>query len=142
MKCLLKCMLFSHFRCRFAELPRKQNFIPLLTNAAISFGKKKGTISQYFSTTNCATDCGNQCHKGLCPNCRTDPQKTTAILYEKIMNLDRKIHTIQSICQSCCRRSFDVECISLDCPVLYVSNKVKREFCQTDFYREILEEFF
>lgn len=48
---------------------------------------------------------------------------------------------VKSICESCCRRAFETECISLDCPVLYALVKAKRDYKQVEFYREILDEF-
>lgn len=84
----------------FAELPRKQQFIPMLIKSGDSLGdKKKSTISQYFSTTSCAADCGQQCRNeaGICENCRSQPQKTVALLSEKIFQLERKAFTVQKV---------------------------------------------
>ena len=101
---------------------------------------RKGTISQFFSTTNCAT-CDNQCHQNICLSCRNDSQKAVLALSEKIFSLEQKMSAIKKICESCCRRNNDTECISLDCPVLYALVKAKRDYKQVEFYREILDEF-
>lgn len=123
---------------RFAELPRRQQFIPLMSSATST--SKKGTISQFFSTANCVT-CDNQCHQSICSSCRNNSQKSVFILSEKSLALEQKMSAIKSICESCCRRSFETECISLDCPVLYALVKAKRDYKQVDFYRDILDEF-
>lgn len=124
---------------RFAELPRKHQLMPLIA-PTISDATRKGTISQFFSTTNCAC-CDNQCHQKVCAECRKDRLKTVLALSEEVFSLERKAAEIETICSSCCRRSHDTECISLDCPVLYARNKAKRELKQCSYFREILEEF-
>jgi DNA polymerase zeta len=130
---------FNSFHHRFAELPRRQQFIPLIASSS-TFGSKKGTISQFFSTTTCPT-CDNQSHQSVCSECRRDSQKTVLALSEEIFNLERKAAEINSICESCCMRSFDIDCQSLDCPVLYASVRAKRNVKQVQYYREILDEF-
>lgn len=129
--------LFNDPCFRFSELPRKQQFLPLL---ASSSSTRKGTISQFFSTTNCIT-CDNQCHQKICSTCRQDTQKTVLALSEKITSLERKTAQLQAICESCCRRQFEIDCVSLDCPVLYTSIKVKRDYKQVELFREMLNEF-
>lgn len=124
---------------RFAELPRRQQFIPLMA-ASSSSSTRKGTISQFFTTTNCAT-CDNQSHQSVCGDCRSDSQKTVFTLTRKIGALEQRTSSLKRICDSCCRRSFETDCISLDCPVLYASVKAKRDHKQIKFYRDILDEF-
>lgn len=136
----IKFTKFCHFHhFRFKELPRRQQFIPLLAPSS-TLANKKGTISQFFSTTTCAT-CENQCHQNICNDCRKNSQKTIMTLSDKIFELERKAFEIESICKSCCQRSFENDCISLDCPVLYASNRAKRDLKQIEFYREIIDEF-
>ncbi|XP_055607280.1 DNA polymerase zeta catalytic subunit isoform X2 [Uranotaenia lowii] len=103
---------------------------------------KKSTISQYFSTTSCIGDCNNQTHTGICENCRKNPQKTTTYVMNKINHLERRVGLCEQMCKSCCQRTFETDCISLDCPVLFVSNQRKRELTQVQFYRELLEQHF
>jgi DNA polymerase zeta len=122
----------------FAELPRRQHFIPLI--ASTTNVSRKGTISQFFSTSTCAT-CDNQCHQGICTSCRRNSQKTVLALTEKIFDLERKKHEIDKICESCCLRSFETDCESLDCPVLYSKVRADRDAKQIQYYRDILDEF-
>lgn len=129
----------KRFFLRFAELPRRQQFIPLMAASGSSL-TKKGTISQFFSTSNCAT-CDKQCHQSICGDCRRDSQKTVLTLTAKISALERKTSSLKRICDSCCRRTFETDCISLDCPVLYSFVKAKRDYKQIEFYRELLDEF-
>ena len=130
--------LFISNYFRFAELPRRQQFIPLIASTTRS--TKKGTISQFFSTSSCAT-CDKQCHQSICNDCKRDSQKTVLALSEKIFELERKKMEINRICDSCCLRSFDTDCESLDCPVLYARFRSDRDAKQIQYYREILDEF-
>lgn len=120
------------------ELPRKQILLAnnpnLVTNTT-----KKSTISQYFSTDACLTDCGTQTNKGVCNQCGTETQKTCAILCSKIAKLDRNLNKINIICQSCCGRLNETICCSVDCPVLYKKNRFQREHNQIENYRQILK---
>lgn len=105
---------------------------------------KKSTISQYFSTTNCVCECGNQTQTGICTACLQleNQQRTVAVLTDKSFQLERKENICKKICQSCCNHSVEINCQSLDCPVLFVLNQWSRESRQTKFYRELLHEHF
>jgi len=58
---------------------------------------KKSTISQYFATTACPTECGNFTETGLCNNCIKSNQRTSIILCDKISKLDRKYAQIKKV---------------------------------------------
>ncbi|CRK90678.1 CLUMA_CG004379, isoform A [Clunio marinus] len=61
---------------------------------------RKGTISQFFSTSSCVT-CENPCQENLCSKCKSDSQKTVLAITMKSLNMERKLSTIKSICCSC-----------------------------------------
>uniref|UniRef100_A0A1Q3FV46 DNA polymerase zeta catalytic subunit n=3 Tax=Culex TaxID=53527 RepID=A0A1Q3FV46_CULTA len=103
---------------------------------------KKSTISQYFSTTSCVGDCGNQTHRGVCAECLGKPQRTVCYVINKINRLERRVELGQKMCKSCCQRTFETACTSLDCPVLFVINRRTREHGQVQYYRDLLEEMF
>lgn len=94
---LNRCFLLLGVDVRewFAELPRKQQFVAFMTNVLAD--GKKGTISQYFSTTSCVIECGNQCINGVCSACRSKPQRTVTILADKIFHLERKRFQTQKV---------------------------------------------
>lgn len=74
------------------NLPRKSQTISLLALNCISSSLtncKKSRIPQYFSTTSCIVNCGNQTRKGICDDCQSKPQITSAILNEKISKIER-----------------------------------------------------
>ncbi|CRK90677.1 CLUMA_CG004378, isoform A [Clunio marinus] len=126
----------------FTELPRCQQFIPLLgQQSKFDTTTRKGTISQFFSTSSCVT-CENPCQENVCSNCKSDSQKTVLAITMKSLNMERKLSSIKSICDSCCRRNFDTDCISLDCPVLYASYRAKRDYKQVQYLREVLDDEF
>ncbi|XP_053692962.1 DNA polymerase zeta catalytic subunit [Sabethes cyaneus] len=103
---------------------------------------KKSTISQYFSTTSCIGDCGQQTHRGVCDKCLQNPQRTVCYVADKINRLERRVELGEKMCKSCCQRSFETACISLDCPIVFVLNQRKREHDQVQYYRNLVEELF
>lgn len=114
--------------------------------AGVSVGAppKKSTISQYFSSTNCVCDCGEHTQNGICKKC-LEPrraQQTVLILNDKCMQLERKLNLCLEICTSCCGQLVDSKCMSLDCSVLFMLNRWKRESKQIDFYRQLLCKHF
>lgn len=146
----------------FADLPRKSQYLLSLetaskvmastkfTNDANDFNHppnathKKSTISQYFSTTNCACDCGGHTQNGICNDCLKPERRQSSafILNEKCLRLERKLHLCREICASCCGQSTDTKCLSLDCSVLFMLNRWERDSKQIDFYRQLLCEQF
>uniref|UniRef100_A0A182PJ53 DNA polymerase n=1 Tax=Anopheles epiroticus TaxID=199890 RepID=A0A182PJ53_9DIPT len=103
---------------------------------------KKITISQYFSTTNCIVDCGRQTHHGVCKDCRQQPQRVLVHVMNKVNKLERKLELTEKMCRSCCQRSFETTCISLDCPVVFSLNRRALEYKQAQYYRDLIEELF
>lgn len=117
---------------------------PALSTAGelLNRGNAKSTISQYFSTTNCIIECGRQTKEGICTECARMPNKCVVTLQAKLAQLDRGYRLTQQICQACCGRLGDLQCGSLDCPVLYVLEVKRRELQQMPFIRKQLEERF
>lgn len=109
-----------------------------------SIAAKKSTISQYFSSTNCVCDCGGHTQHGICTKC-LEPQhrqQTALILADKCIRMERKFRLCQDICSACCGNVVDNKCISLDCPVLFMWNRWKRDCTQIQFYRQLLDTHF
>uniref|UniRef100_A0A4Y0BKG0 DNA polymerase zeta catalytic subunit n=1 Tax=Anopheles funestus TaxID=62324 RepID=A0A4Y0BKG0_ANOFN len=103
---------------------------------------KKVTISQYFSTTNCIVDCGKQTHHGVCKDCRQQPQRALVHVMNKVNRLERKLELTEKMCRSCCQRTFETACISLDCPVLFSLNQRTLEYKQVQYYRDLIDQMF
>lgn len=152
----------------YADLPRKSQYLLSLDVASNVINKKnpsenasshtmvrgvggvlttapkKSTISQYFSSTNCVCDCGGHTHNGICSSCLLPErrQQSTLILIDKCMQLEHKLNACMEICASCCGQKVDSTCISLDCSVLFMLNRWKRETKQIQFYRQLLDQHF
>lgn len=139
----------------FADLPRKSQYLlsletpsnvlnvnANLESTMMTMATKKSTISQYFSTANCACDCGNRTQNGICKNCVLPERRqlSAIVLIDKSLRLERSHSLCTDICMSCCGQRVDTKCISLDCPVLFMLNRWQREIRQTDFYRQLLQE--
>lgn len=105
---------------------------------------KKSTISQYFSSTNCVCDCGEHTQHGICSKC-LEPhhaQQSVLILTDKCMQLERKLNLCLKMCSTCCGQLVDNKCMSLDCSVLFMLNRWKRDSRQIHFYRQLLSKHF
>lgn len=131
----------------FASLPRKLLMTPAVGTANELAGGgggrgAKSTISQYFSTTSCVIDCGRQTKAGICPDCLRNASKCVIVLSDKTARLERGYHLTRQICQACCGRLGDLQCDSLDCPVLYVLEGKRRELQQIGHFHKLLEEHF
>ncbi|KAH8290298.1 hypothetical protein KR054_001671 [Drosophila jambulina] len=129
----------------FASLPRKLLMTPAVgTGNELAGGGRgaKSTISQYFSTTSCIIDCGRQTKAGICPDCLRNASKCVVVLSDKTARLERGYHLTRQICQACCGRLGDLQCDSLDCPVLYVLEGKRRELQQIGHIQKLLEEHF
>uniref|UniRef100_A0A1I8QAE6 DNA polymerase zeta catalytic subunit n=1 Tax=Stomoxys calcitrans TaxID=35570 RepID=A0A1I8QAE6_STOCA len=132
----------------FTNLPRKILMTPALSMAnevistCTSSKSKKSTISQFFSTTNCIVDCGRQTKLGICETCTGNATRSMVILQTKMSKIERGYLTTQHICQACCGRVGDLNCSSLDCPVLYVLEGKRRDLQQIVHYRNLVEERF
>ncbi|KAL5288058.1 REV3L family protein [Megaselia abdita] len=131
----------------FAVLPRKlfathMNPVASEKVAVVNPFGKKSTISQYFNSTNCITECGNQTKQGICGECLKDSQKVVTSIFEKISTIERNVENIKEICQSCCQRRNNISCQSLVCPVLYVLKIKEREYNQILLLQKLLQEHF
>lgn len=158
-RCLL--LLGADVNQWFADLPRKSQYILSLdvasnilsrpnhlwsstSDKSLAANVKKSTISQYFSSTNCVCDCGEHTQNGICSKC-LEPQharESVFILTDKCMQLERKVNLCMEMCSACCGQLVDTKCMSLDCSVLFMLNRWKRESNQIQFYRQLLSKYF
>ncbi|RLU15029.1 hypothetical protein DMN91_012916 [Ooceraea biroi] len=97
----------------------------------------KSSIRQFFSSAACIT-CGEQTNKDVCPECHLQPDRTILVLLEKIKQLERNYQQITAICHSCIGRSGEIECASLDCPVLYRMAQARKDLEQVSSMNDII----
>ncbi|CAH0553547.1 unnamed protein product [Brassicogethes aeneus] len=116
----------------FNQMPRKH--IQVLPTSSPG---KKSTISQYFSTTSCAS-CGEQTKTGLCNDCCLNAQTTVVNLTQKIKKWEQNNYEVNLICQSCTKSVVDISCASLDCPIYYRRVQTGRDLQQSSFARQLL----
>uniref|UniRef100_A0A1B0A7J0 DNA polymerase zeta catalytic subunit n=1 Tax=Glossina pallidipes TaxID=7398 RepID=A0A1B0A7J0_GLOPL len=131
----------------FADLPRKVFSTPALSTANELIVQendktKKSTISQFFSTINCVLDCGRQTKHGICLECARNARGSVSVLQMKISKIERGFLTTQQICQSCSGRVGNINCQSLDCPVVFVTEVKRRDLKQVTYLRKLLDENF
>ncbi|KAF7990572.1 hypothetical protein HCN44_000377 [Aphidius gifuensis] len=118
------------------EMPHRQ----ILDNPTIlPSDKQKHTIFQYFGNIVCII-CESLTNKGICFDCVTKPTDTLIILNEKVRWLDRINDHINGMCQSCFGRTNDIDCSSLDCPVLYRRVRAENDFRQANELIKFIED--
>lgn len=123
----------------FTSMPRRQ--APSLPSALPS-GVKKATISQYFATVSCAVCHDQSCTSGVCDRCRERPQTVAVSLAAQLHGWERRRHLVLRVCQSCCGRSNNIDCRSLDCPVLYARADAERQLAHEPVFRKLQQEYF
>ncbi|KAG5327593.1 REV3L polymerase, partial [Pseudoatta argentina] len=120
----------------YKEISHRSNFDNI---AHLGGDNPKSTIRQFFSSASCIT-CGEQTNKEICPDCLLQPSRTALVLLEKIKQLERNHQQITAICHSCIGRLGNIECVSLDCPVLYRMAQVRKELAQVSYLNNIIYE--
>ncbi|KYN29250.1 DNA polymerase zeta catalytic subunit [Trachymyrmex cornetzi] len=118
----------------YKEISHRSNFDNI---AHLGGGNPKSTIRQFFSSTSCIT-CGEQTNKEICSDCLLQPSRTVLVLLEKIKQLERNHQQITAICHSCIGQLGNIECVSLDCPVLYRMAQARKEFAQVSYLNSII----
>ncbi|XP_069743731.1 DNA polymerase zeta catalytic subunit isoform X2 [Narcine bancroftii] len=122
----------------YHELPRVQKVLSAARNESDA---RKGTISQYFTTLHCPV-CEQLTQLGICSKCRSNPQQVTVILHQEIREWEWKQAQLLKICRNCTGCvDRQVQCISLDCPVLYKLFSVSRDLTKAPYLRQLLDQF-
>ncbi|XP_034253905.1 uncharacterized protein LOC117652853 [Thrips palmi] len=119
----------------YSDLPRRSK----LSLPIVNLSHKK-TISQYFTTMECAC-CGDLTHGGVCVKCQSKPQLLVTSLMSKLHNLELTHASITKICQSCLGRSAPLDCSSLDCPITYRRHQSSQKCEQSAFISQLLNDF-
>lgn len=129
--CLLGADVFSWY----SGLPKKQ----LLNLHTIAPNKRKATIAQYFRSVQCLA-CGVLTPLTLCQDCQLTPSHSLSLLSQNIGKLERKYQILQKICDSCCGRNYETDCVSLDCPVFFRRHQAKNDKMQTNILYTTIAE--
>ncbi|XP_072356139.1 DNA polymerase zeta catalytic subunit [Scyliorhinus torazame] len=122
----------------YHELPRIQKAFSTARNEQDA---RKGTISQYFTTLHCPV-CDELTQLGICNKCRSNPQQVAVILHQEIREWEWKQARLLKICRNCSGCvDRQVQCVSLDCPVLYKLFTVSRDLTKAPYLRQLLDQF-
>ncbi|XP_073483194.1 DNA polymerase zeta catalytic subunit isoform X1 [Aquarana catesbeiana] len=122
----------------YDELPRIQK---VCSTARNELDSRKGTISQYFTTLHCPV-CDELTQHGICCKCRSQPQHVAVILNQEIRELEYRQDQLVKLCKNCtgCRDQ-QIQCVSLNCPVLFKLSRVSRELSKAPYLRQLLDQF-
>nr|XP_054753442.1 DNA polymerase zeta catalytic subunit-like [Lytechinus pictus] len=104
-----------------------------------SANTRKGTISQYFCSLNCAV-CDRLTQSGLCDSCRSSPQTTVTSLMKRIQDWDRERTQINKICTSCCGFADNKQhCTTLDCPIRFQLVKSEHKMEKVEHFLSLVQ---
>ncbi|KAM4771033.1 DNA polymerase zeta catalytic subunit [Rhinophrynus dorsalis] len=122
----------------YDELPRIQKAFSTVRNEQDA---RKGTISQYFTTLHCPI-CDELTQHGICSRCRSQPQHVVVILNQEIRELEQTQDQLAKLCKNC-TGCWDqqIQCVSLNCPVLFKLSRVSRELSKAPYIRQLLDQF-
>ncbi|XP_075718396.1 DNA polymerase zeta catalytic subunit [Rhinoderma darwinii] len=122
----------------YDELPRIQKAYSTVRN---ELDARKGTISQYFTTLHCPI-CDELTQHGICSKCRSQPQHVVVFLNQEIRELEYSQDQLVKLCKNCtgcCDQQ--IQCVSLNCPVLFKLSRVSRELSKAPYLRQLLDQF-
>ncbi|XP_073432100.1 DNA polymerase zeta catalytic subunit isoform X2 [Dendrobates tinctorius] len=125
----------------YDELPRIQKAYSAYSTMRNDLDTRKGTISQYFTTLHCPI-CDELTQHGICSKCRSQPQHVVVILNQEIRELEYRQEQLVKLCRNCtgcCDQQ--IQCVSLNCPVLFKLSRVSRELSKAPYLRQLLEQF-
>ncbi|KAM4041549.1 DNA polymerase zeta catalytic subunit [Anomaloglossus baeobatrachus] len=125
----------------YDELPRIQKAYSAYSTMRNELDARKGTISQYFTTLHCPI-CDELTQHGICSKCRSQPQHVLVILNQEIRELEHRQDHLVKLCKNCtgcCDQQ--IQCVSLNCPVLFKLSRVSRELSKAPYLRQLLEQF-
>lgn len=125
----------------YQELPRVQKAWCSSTEGGSEEARRKGTISQYFTTLHCPV-CEQLTQLGVCSSCRSQPQRVAVTLCSDLRDSESQHDGLLQMCRNCsgCPERH-VPCISLDCPVLYKLSQVNRRLSRAPYLRQLLDQF-
>ncbi|KAM4693357.1 LOW QUALITY PROTEIN: DNA polymerase zeta catalytic subunit [Discoglossus pictus] len=122
----------------YDELPRIQK---TWSTTRSDQDARKGTISQYFTTLHCPI-CDELTQHGICSRCRSQPQHVAVILNQEVRELEYRQDQLVKLCKNCtgcCDQQ--IQCVSLNCPVLFKLSRVSRELSKAPYLRQLLDQF-
>ncbi|XP_041353976.1 LOW QUALITY PROTEIN: uncharacterized protein LOC121371842 [Gigantopelta aegis] len=121
----------------YQEIPRVIRFVP---QSVVGADNKKGTISQYFVTTNCPI-CDEQSKQPICPTCLSDCQMTAVTLMENTRLCARVHDTLGQVCYNCMGSQDATQpCISTDCSILFRRVLAHNDNNKAEYHRQMLEK--
>lgn len=125
----------------YDDLPRIQKAYSAYSTMRHELDARKGTISQYFTTLHCPI-CDELTQHGICSKCRSQPQHVVVILNQEIRELECRQDQLVKLCKNCtgcCDQQ--IQCVSLNCPVLFKLSRVSRELSKAPYLRQLLDQF-
>ncbi|XP_050394966.2 DNA polymerase zeta catalytic subunit [Patella vulgata] len=123
----------------YQDMPKTIRIVP---QSVSGVDAKKGTISQYFATSNCRV-CDEQTKQAICRKCMKEPQMVTVVLSDRIRQWERIHHRLSQVCYTCMGcQDIDQPCITLDCPILFRRLIASQDVLRADKLRQDMNKMF
>ncbi|XP_071115137.1 uncharacterized protein [Haliotis cracherodii] len=124
----------------FAWYQGMPKVIRVVPQAIVSGDSKKGTISQYFSVSNCPV-CDEQTKQPICATCMRNPQMVAVTLMDKIRRWESVHDRLAEVCYTCMGAQDSTQpCTSLECPILFRRALARNDVSRGDHLRQCLEK--
>jgi DNA polymerase zeta len=108
----------------YTSMPKNVRLLQQLQLPGKGGPNAKSRIDQYYLSQHCPI-CDELTRRGLCDNCSKNKQSSAYILTVRMRHLQQQLHHLNEICVQCQgTRDPTVDCVSLDCAVLFERNKV------------------
>ncbi|XP_078322604.1 uncharacterized protein LOC111104775 [Crassostrea virginica] len=121
----------------YNDMPKVVRVVP---QSLLSTDQRKGTISQYFSATNCPV-CDKQTNQAICNICVKDPQNVCVTLCDRIRRWEKVYHDLVQVCNTCMGVTDENQpCMSLDCPIMFRRVLAKQDVQKGTQLREVVSK--
>lgn len=121
----------------YNDMPKVVRVVP---QSLMAPDQRKGTISQYFSATNCPV-CDKQTNQPICNSCVKDPQHVCVTLCDRIRRWEKVYHDLVQVCNTCMGVKDESQpCVSLDCPIMFRRVLAKQDVQKGTQLREVVNK--
>lgn len=121
----------------YTSMPKNVRLLQQMQMAAKGLNAKS-RIDQYYLSQHCPI-CDELTRKGLCENCSKNRQASAYILTVRMRHLQQQLQHLNEICLQCQgTREPQLDCVSLDCSVLFERNKLSAASSTVASYVNVL----
>ncbi|KAH8553586.1 DNA polymerase zeta catalytic subunit [Umbelopsis sp. PMI_123] len=139
----------------YKQMPRRKQALAYSFSQLEEYNGNSRTLEQYYSSRHCVvcrriSENGKMVVTKLCTNCLTNGAQTMFTMKMRLNDVQKRFGSIQDVCQSCSgvltfgssTGYADHPCDSIDCPVFFQRQKLKRDVRVLSAYDTIIDRWF